>query len=399
MRGILNGCKHPASRRTKASMIRCASSCTPLRYKRTAKDFEMRFGLNPCNWAVVENLWQGLINIKPQDVIDDTVKSGFKALDLGDLGFFPPERAHEMFKSNDIEIMGAFVEVEISKDEIPLECLRKFDGTAEVLSQFKDQIHPFRPHCVLADPPSSPVRQYNSGRIKPEHMMTDREWANALRHMDWLRERALEKFGVECYLHPHAGTRIETIEEIDITLEGCSIPIVYDTGHLVYAEQGNCDLIELLDRWKNRIGTMHLKDIDAAVMAVSEQNNWRYFDCVKNDIVPNIGRGCIDFRSILYWLKDNGYKGFVCIEQETFDPSHACEDALVNREMVKKLLLDPPAIVESDWGFFEGQPRGQVIRHLERRSSHRKVFLVDAPRGHVPGTGMHEDEQIIEMPA
>merc|ERR1719464_1584372 len=325
---------------------------TPLRYKRDARDFELRFGLNPCNWAVIENLWQGVLKIEPDSVIDDTVKGGFNALDLGDLGFFHPEEVKDKFKENDIELMGAFVEVDVSKDGMPEEDLQKFCETARVISNFAHQRAPFRAHVVLADKPNSPIRQYNSGRIRPEHHMTKREWRNALKHMDELRKRALEEYGVECYLHPHAGTRIETVEEVDRTLDGCDIPIVFDTGHLVYAEcQKNLDLLQLMNRWQQRIGTMHYKDIDCSVMDQSAPNGWRYFDSVKNGIVPNIGSGCIDFRKITNGLKNMGYKGFVCIEQETFDPSHACEDAIINREMIRKLMEAPESLVENQWGY------------------------------------------------
>jgi len=325
---------------------------TPLRYKRDAKEFELRFGLNPCNWAVIENLWQGVLKIEPQSVIDDTIKGGFNALDLGDLGFFEPSEVKDLFMKNDIELMGAFVEVDISKDGMPEDDLKKFDETARVVSNFAHQKAPFMAHVVLADKPNSPVRQYNSGRITKSHDMTKREWRNALKHMDELRQRALNKFGIECYLHPHAGTRIETVEEVQMTLDGCSIPIVFDTGHLVYAEnEENLDLLELMKKWKSRIGTMHYKDIDAGVMAQSAPNGWRYFDSVKNGIVPNIGSGCIDFVKVTNGLKDMGYKGFVCIEQETFDPSHACEDAIINREMIRKLMEAPTEIGTSEWGY------------------------------------------------
>jgi len=329
---------------------------TPLRYKREIKDYELRFGLNPCNWAVIENLWQGVLKIEPQSVIDDTISGGFNALDLGDLGFFHPDQVAAQFKDNDIEMMGAFVEVDISKDGMPEEDLKKFDDTARVISQFANQPAPFRAHVVLADKPNSPIRQYNSGRIKPQHEMTRREWKNALKHMDELRKRALERFGVECYLHPHAGTRIETVEEVDRTLDGCDIPIVFDSGHLVYAEcQSDLDLLQLLDRWQPRIGTMHYKDIDASVMAKSEPNDWRYFDSVKNGIVPNIGSGCIDFQKITDGLKDKGYKGFVCIEQETFDPSHAAKDAVINRDMIRNIMEKPRPTQheEGKWGYTE----------------------------------------------
>jgi len=141
---------------------------------------------------------------------------------------------------------------------------------------------------------------------------------------------------------------------VDRTLDGCDIPIVFDSGHLVYAEcQSDLDLLDLMKRWQSRIGTMHYKDIDACVMNKSEPNGWRYFDSVKNGIVPNIGSGCIDFQKITDGLKDQGYKGFVCIEQETFDPSHACKDAIINREMIRKIMEKPTTHKEDQWGYME----------------------------------------------
>merc|ERR550525_2136803 len=54
-------------------------------------------------------------------------------------------------------------------------------------------------------------------------------------------------------------------------------------------------------------------------------------------------------------LKDKGYKGFVCIEQETFDPSHAAKDAVINRDMIRNIMEKPKPtkLQEGKWGYQE----------------------------------------------
>jgi len=70
-------------------------------------------GVNPCNWAIIENDWKTNQLVTPESVMQDMEAAEFRATDLGDLGFYPvePSEVLSLFQARGIRMMGAFVEV------------------------------------------------------------------------------------------------------------------------------------------------------------------------------------------------------------------------------------------------------------------------------------------------
>jgi myo-inositol 2-dehydrogenase/D-chiro-inositol 1-dehydrogenase len=62
-------------------------------------------------------------------------------------------------------------------------------------------------------------------------------------------------------LHPHVGTMIENTAEVQRVLDGSSIALCLDTGHLLI---GGTDPAELSREAPERIAHVHFKDVDAA---------------------------------------------------------------------------------------------------------------------------------------
>ena len=113
------------------------------------------------------------------------------------------------------------------------------------------------------------------------------------------------------------------------------------------------DLLVEVDRYKDRIGTFHFKDINLDKMRKSKEEGWTYLEAVKHGLVVNLGspEGSIDFKSLVEWQKEHGnegfvcvevmltltltliggYEGFVCVEQETYEPSFSKENMLLNK--------------------------------------------------------------------
>jgi len=265
---------------------------------------------------------------------------GYDATDLGDLGFFPiePSEVKSFFDSEDITMMGAFVELSLSEEEIPPEQMENLERVAAIQATFVDgQEGPYSPHIVLADNGDSPERQRHSGRIKDHHKMSVEARARFAANTNSIERHMWERYRLPVYFHPHCGSRVETLDEIQWFVANTSMDLVIDTGHLVYASRGTVDLLEVLDLYASRIGTFHFKDISLRKMEESAEKGWSYLEAVKNGLVVNLGseEGSIDFPRIVEWQREVGYEGFVCVEQETYDPVPAGLDMLKN-----KLYLD-----------------------------------------------------------
>ena len=116
-----------------------------------------------------------------------------------------------------------------------------------------------------------------------------------------------------------------------------SIGLVFDTGHYVFGS-GECDVLAGLNRFKDRIWYVHLKDCRQDLVQRSRQEHWDYFQSLRHGIFCELGRGCVNFTRVLHWLSDRRYEGYVLVEQDVLPGMGAPKDsALRNRNYLRSL--------------------------------------------------------------
>ena len=103
------------------------------------------------------------------------------------------------------------------------------------------------------------ILQAGSGRSKTGPVTESSEWRAMGEVFGEIARRARE-FGLVTTIHPHTGTLVETLDEIDSIL-GCVDPdLVFfapDTGHIA---KGGGDPVEIFKRYRSQIRHVHLKD-------------------------------------------------------------------------------------------------------------------------------------------
>ena len=124
-----------------------------------------------------------------------------------------------------------------------------------------------RPFAVLCDHFDEPDRRAFSGRIA-DHPET---WLSAARFdtlIDNLHRAAevCRAAGFEPVLHPHAGTYVETADEIARVMDRVDPSLVglcLDTGHFRF---GDADPVQAVHDYHELIRHVHVKDFRAAIM-------------------------------------------------------------------------------------------------------------------------------------
>ena len=162
------------------------------------------------------------------------------------------------------------------------------------------------------------------------------------------RERPLDKAGVEvmadlsnrigkyakekgitlCF-HPHYGTLVFDREQIDYFAEKTDpayVSFCFDTAHTTLAK---IDLIDLAETYADRIGYIHLKDVDPAHEVEPMRGKMGAFRA--------LGLGTVDFKGFVNALKKRGYDGVLCVE---LDNPEICNfhSAMVSRAYIKNVL-------------------------------------------------------------
>jgi inosose dehydratase len=150
-----------------------------------------------------------------------------------------------------------------------------------------------------------------------------------------------DKYGMRTVFHHHCAGHIETPAEIDALMNATDselLGLCFDTGH--YRFGGGENPVDILEKYWNRIWHVHFKDFSPQVAKKSAENNWDYFESVKNGVFCELGKGDVDFVAIKKFLNSKNYKGWIVVEQDVLpgmgDPKQCAQN---NRTYLQSLGL------------------------------------------------------------
>ena len=146
---------------------------------------------------------------------------------------------------------------------------------------------------------------------RPE--LDDTGWQTLLDNLSRISQVAAEK-GIRAVLHPHVGTMIENTAEVQRVLDGSSIALCLDTGHLLI---GGTDPAELTRQAPERFAHVHVKDVDAGKAKHVQDGRWTYTEGVTRGMYRPLGTGDVDVTAIVAHLTKRGYDGWYTLEQDT----------------------------------------------------------------------------------
>ncbi|MEZ4710872.1 MAG: sugar phosphate isomerase/epimerase [Caldilineaceae bacterium] len=176
-----------------------------------------------------------------------------------------------------------------------------------------------------------------SGNVRAEDMMTDEEFAQFAKVLNQVGEITLAK-GVKSCFHNHVGSTIETREEIDRLFSMVDRDVVFmgpDTGHLAWA---GADVLQFCRDYADSIKTMHIKDVNKAVMDQGIAAEWDYRTFSDKGIWTELGQGFLDFPAIFQVLDDAGFEGWIIVETDVTQLATPLESAIVSRDYLRKVL-------------------------------------------------------------
>lgn len=256
----------------------------------------MRIAGAPISWGVCEVPgWGHQLGV--DRVLAEMRDAGLAATEFGPPEFLPsgPDERGVLLGSYGLGAVGGFVPVVLHdprRDPVP-EVDRALDGFADA------------PILVLAA--ATGLDGYDS---RPE--LSEREWTFLLAALDRVAGHAAAR-GYQATLHPHVGTVVESSDEVERVLAGARIPLCLDTGHLLI---GGTDPLELARSAAERIGHVHLKDVDATLAGRVRAGELTYTEAVRRGVYRPLGAGDIDIAGIMTALEAAGYDGWYVLEQD-----------------------------------------------------------------------------------
>ncbi len=227
--------------------------------------------------------------------------------------FVTPEMARAIGEKYDCPLVNVYGHFTTDVDAEVEKAKKQIDWLAEVGGKWFN--------CQSGKPSDCPD-DFDDTVLRPEGVLAICEICNRV------GEYAISK-GIQLCFHPHAATYVFSREQIDFFAAHTNPECVFfclDTAHTTLA---GVDPVELCAAYADRIGYMHLKDVDPAHVPVPPRGKMGAFRA--------LGLGTVNFKGVVNVLKEKGYDGVLCVE---LDNPEICNfhSAQVSREYIRNAL-------------------------------------------------------------
>jgi len=294
----------------------------------------MRIATAPVNWNNAD-----VTDYRPWTpypaLLDEMVAAGYTATEWGMNMEKDAARLRADLSARKLQLLGGFVGLELRN---PDKRSGEVQRGVELATFFRES---GATYLIVAD--SGDARRLSeAGHVNPAGGLNDEQWRSLSDGLNELGDR-LGPQGVKVVFHNHVGTYIETQDETARLLDETDPQLVswcFDCGHLAYAGGDN---LEILAGYGNRIGYVHIKDLDKSILEQAKTHGWSFAQALKSYIFAPLGEGAARIPDVIEKLRLADYGGWLVIEQDT-TPVDPTETARKNREYLEGLLaqLPPP---------------------------------------------------------
>ncbi|MEQ9502563.1 MAG: myo-inosose-2 dehydratase [Deltaproteobacteria bacterium] len=269
-----------------------------------------RIGINPIVWS--NDDLKELGGQTPVEVcLAEAAAAGYTGIELGHKFPRDPVRLRSMLDDHGLALISGWygtrllersVEAELAALEAHRNLLVALGADVMIVAEVGGAVHGDRRASVSSRPAMHPAALTK--------LAEDLSKVGA-----HLAER-----GLTLVYHHHAGTVIETEDEIDRLLSSSSphVKLLLDTGHLTFA---GGDLARVVKRWGDRVAHVHLKDVRPDALARCRAASSSFLDAVVDGVFTVPGDGAIDFTPVFEGLARD-YRGWWVVEADQ-DPERA----------------------------------------------------------------------------
>jgi len=269
-------------------------------------------------------------------VLDEIAEAGYAGTELGPLGYFPtePDQLKSELSSRGLQLVASFVPIPLAHPDRHEVGYREAMNVAHLLAQTGARL------IVLADEMSE-ARMAVSGRVdESRDGMSDSQWEGAAQILGSIAE-ACRELGLSVVFHHHAGTFIETPQEVARlcdSIDADLLGLCLDTGHYFF---GGGDPVEAVHSYGARIRHLHLKDVQLPILESARREGIDFLEAVRRGVFCELGAGAIDLTKVIQDMTAGGYSGWAIVEQDVDTSSEGVEpfaSALRSRQYLRKVI-------------------------------------------------------------
>jgi inosose dehydratase len=259
--------------------------------------------------------------------LDEIAYVGYEWLELGPYGYLPtdPARLRDELAARGLKVSGGTVDHHSGlhrRDEWPdiLDATRK---VAELTSAVGAK------HVIFVPVPG--YRDDTTGAyLEPAELDAD-AWKTFIGSTNELGKIIAEEYGVRLQFHPHVDAHVETQAQTERLLDDTDpryVSLCLDTGHLAYRHADN---VALINKYPDRIGYVHIKQMDPAVIEIAERDDLPFGQAVAMGASCEAPTGVPNVEPIADALAQLDADLFVIVEQDMYPCDFAAPKPIAER--------------------------------------------------------------------
>jgi inosose dehydratase len=269
----------------------------------------LRLGSAPDSWGV----WfpEDERQLPYTRFLDELAKAGYEWLELGPYGYLPtdPDVLRDEVAARGLKVSGGTVFGALHRPELFDDMIATV-GKVAALTASQGAKH------VVFIPPL--YRDEKTGAVNDVTDWNAEQWKTVHATANRVGKQMYEEHGVQIAVHPHADSQIMTQDQIETFLDGTDgdhVSLCLDTGHVAY---GGGDNIDLIRRCTERIGYVHIKQMDPAVLEQVRDEGLGFGEAVKRGVCVEPPAGVPNPADVVAELSTLDAELFVIVEQDLY---------------------------------------------------------------------------------
>lgn len=260
---------------------------------------EFKLAGAPISWGVCEVPGWGE-QLPASEVLAQMASLGLTALEVGPVGYLgtTPEEMKAQAEANGLCLLGGFVPLILHR---PDEWASTEREAHEVAARYSAAGATNFVTAVVQD------AQWST----PQPLRED-EWE----HLAWALgevDRIVATYGMTQVVHPHVGTLVETVDDVEQVLKRTSVKFCFDTGHVSI---GGVDGVAFARQHHDRVAHVHLKDVRLDLAPAVLDRSLSLLDATRQGFFCSLGDGQVPIADIIKELRAHGYDGWYVLEQD-----------------------------------------------------------------------------------
>ncbi|MEV8054954.1 MULTISPECIES: sugar phosphate isomerase/epimerase [Streptomyces] len=270
----------------------------------------IRVGSAPDSWGV----WfpDDDQQVPWQRFLDEVTQAGYQWIELGPYGYLPtdPARLTEETGRRGLTVSAGTVFTSLHRGP------EVWDATWEHVSQVAELTRAMNAKHLVVIP--SFWRDDKTAELIEPPTLTAEQWRHLSTGMERLGREVRERFGLDIVVHPHADTHIDTEENVARFLDATDSDLVnlcLDTGHYAYC---GGDSVKLIETYGERIGYLHLKQVDPEILADVVENEVPFGPAVQRGVMCEPPNGVPELGPVLTAAQNLDVDLFAIVEQDMY---------------------------------------------------------------------------------